>query len=271
VRGWAGRIARVPARVGPALTPASYLLLRSLGHTSTHAVRRRQPRSCLPCYNGTATLVHVPHPLSSAIQWTHYTTSRADGLRPAPRRALQATSSRRSPRSSSTSRTATTSSPCSCPTRLVATPRRSCAHRAPRSCLTQPAVNRVSQVDGSHASTGPALQQDPRGALLGKARAAALSGARLPGRRVVSQLLRSCFSAPQDKYGLTSHHHSCRRRFVNVSPTDSNIDETQNSLQYATRVRTIKVRSCTAVPVHVLALQAQCTAQVPYMHYALRV
>ncbi|KXZ52314.1 hypothetical protein GPECTOR_10g946 [Gonium pectorale] len=28
--------------------------------------------------------------------------------------------------------------------------------------------------------------------------------------------------------------------FVNVSPTDSNIDETQNSLQYATRVRTIK-------------------------------
>lgn len=30
--------------------------------------------------------------------------------------------------------------------------------------------------------------------------------------------------------------------FVNVSPTDSNLDETQNSLQYATRVRTIKVR-----------------------------
>ena len=30
--------------------------------------------------------------------------------------------------------------------------------------------------------------------------------------------------------------------FVNVSPTDGNIDETQNSLQYATRVRTIKVR-----------------------------
>lgn len=29
--------------------------------------------------------------------------------------------------------------------------------------------------------------------------------------------------------------------FVNVSPTDSNLDETQNSLQYATRVRTIKV------------------------------
>ena len=29
--------------------------------------------------------------------------------------------------------------------------------------------------------------------------------------------------------------------FVNVSPTDFNIDETQNSLQYATRVRTIKV------------------------------
>ncbi|GFH29557.1 uncharacterized protein HaLaN_28241 [Haematococcus lacustris] len=29
--------------------------------------------------------------------------------------------------------------------------------------------------------------------------------------------------------------------FVNVSPTDSNVDETQNSLQYATRVRTIKV------------------------------
>ncbi|KAG2501877.1 hypothetical protein HYH03_000375 [Edaphochlamys debaryana] len=28
--------------------------------------------------------------------------------------------------------------------------------------------------------------------------------------------------------------------FVNVSPTDANIDETQNSLQYATRVRTIK-------------------------------
>jgi len=28
--------------------------------------------------------------------------------------------------------------------------------------------------------------------------------------------------------------------FVNVSPTDSNLDETQNSLQYATRVRTIK-------------------------------
>ncbi|GAX81265.1 hypothetical protein CEUSTIGMA_g8697.t1 [Chlamydomonas eustigma] len=28
--------------------------------------------------------------------------------------------------------------------------------------------------------------------------------------------------------------------FVNVSPTDSNIEETQNSLQYATRVRTIK-------------------------------
>jgi len=28
--------------------------------------------------------------------------------------------------------------------------------------------------------------------------------------------------------------------FVNVSPTDNNIDETQNSLQYATRVRTIK-------------------------------
>lgn len=27
--------------------------------------------------------------------------------------------------------------------------------------------------------------------------------------------------------------------FVNVSPTDSNLDETQNSLQYATRVRTI--------------------------------
>lgn len=30
--------------------------------------------------------------------------------------------------------------------------------------------------------------------------------------------------------------------FVNVSPTDGNLDETQNSLQYATRVRTIKVR-----------------------------
>lgn len=30
--------------------------------------------------------------------------------------------------------------------------------------------------------------------------------------------------------------------FVNVSPTDYNLDETQNSLQYATRVRTIKVR-----------------------------
>ena len=30
--------------------------------------------------------------------------------------------------------------------------------------------------------------------------------------------------------------------FVNVSPTDTNIDETQNSLVYATRVRTIKVR-----------------------------
>ncbi len=30
--------------------------------------------------------------------------------------------------------------------------------------------------------------------------------------------------------------------FVNVSPTDANVDETQNSLQYATRVRTIKVR-----------------------------
>lgn len=28
--------------------------------------------------------------------------------------------------------------------------------------------------------------------------------------------------------------------FVNVSPTDSNLEETQNSLQYATRVRTIK-------------------------------
>lgn len=28
--------------------------------------------------------------------------------------------------------------------------------------------------------------------------------------------------------------------FVNVSPTDSNLDETQNSLTYATRVRTIK-------------------------------
>ena len=28
--------------------------------------------------------------------------------------------------------------------------------------------------------------------------------------------------------------------FVNASPTDSNVDETQNSLQYATRVRTIK-------------------------------
>jgi hypothetical protein len=28
--------------------------------------------------------------------------------------------------------------------------------------------------------------------------------------------------------------------FVNVSPTDSNLDETQNSLVYATRVRTIK-------------------------------
>lgn len=28
--------------------------------------------------------------------------------------------------------------------------------------------------------------------------------------------------------------------FVNVSPTDANLDETQNSLQYATRVRTIK-------------------------------
>ena len=25
--------------------------------------------------------------------------------------------------------------------------------------------------------------------------------------------------------------------FVNVSPTDTNVDETQNSLQYATRVR----------------------------------
>jgi hypothetical protein len=32
--------------------------------------------------------------------------------------------------------------------------------------------------------------------------------------------------------------------FVNVSPTDSNLDETQNSLQYATRVRTIKVWKC---------------------------
>lgn len=28
--------------------------------------------------------------------------------------------------------------------------------------------------------------------------------------------------------------------FVNVSPTDSNLDESQNSLVYATRVRTIK-------------------------------
>ncbi len=28
--------------------------------------------------------------------------------------------------------------------------------------------------------------------------------------------------------------------FVNVSPTDSNLDESQSSLQYATRVRTIK-------------------------------
>lgn len=28
--------------------------------------------------------------------------------------------------------------------------------------------------------------------------------------------------------------------FVNVSPSDTNLDETQNSLQYATRVRTIK-------------------------------
>lgn len=28
--------------------------------------------------------------------------------------------------------------------------------------------------------------------------------------------------------------------FVNVSPSDSNIDESSNSLQYATRVRTIK-------------------------------
>lgn len=28
--------------------------------------------------------------------------------------------------------------------------------------------------------------------------------------------------------------------FVNVSPTDGNLDETVNSLQYATRVRTIK-------------------------------
>ena len=28
--------------------------------------------------------------------------------------------------------------------------------------------------------------------------------------------------------------------FVNVSPTDGNIEETQNSLTYATRVRTIK-------------------------------
>lgn len=28
--------------------------------------------------------------------------------------------------------------------------------------------------------------------------------------------------------------------FVNVSPTDSNVDETQNSLVYATRVRAIK-------------------------------
>jgi hypothetical protein len=27
--------------------------------------------------------------------------------------------------------------------------------------------------------------------------------------------------------------------FVNVSPSDSNLDETQNSLTYATRVRTI--------------------------------
>lgn len=32
-------------------------------------------------------------------------------------------------------------------------------------------------------------------------------------------------------------------RFVNVSPTDGNVDETQNSLQYATRVRTIKARA----------------------------
>ena len=39
--------------------------------------------------------------------------------------------------------------------------------------------------------------------------------------------------------------------FVNVSPTDGNIDETQNSLQYATRVRTIKVQN--AVP-HDLSL-----------------
>jgi len=29
--------------------------------------------------------------------------------------------------------------------------------------------------------------------------------------------------------------------FVNVSPSDANLEETQNSLQYATRVRTIKV------------------------------
>ena len=28
--------------------------------------------------------------------------------------------------------------------------------------------------------------------------------------------------------------------FVNVSPTDGNVEETQNSLTYATRVRTIK-------------------------------
>lgn len=28
--------------------------------------------------------------------------------------------------------------------------------------------------------------------------------------------------------------------FVNVSPTDANLDESQNSLVYATRVRTIK-------------------------------
>jgi hypothetical protein len=39
--------------------------------------------------------------------------------------------------------------------------------------------------------------------------------------------------------------------FVNVSPTDSNLDETQNSLLYATRVRTIKVRDavlyCTVI------------------------
>ena len=35
--------------------------------------------------------------------------------------------------------------------------------------------------------------------------------------------------------------------FVNVSPTDGNVEETQNSLTYATRVRTIKNNSTKAV------------------------